>query len=265
MADRLEETFRRCRNAGESALIAYVMGGDPNPIKSRDMALACIKGGADIVELGFPFSDPIADGPTIQRAAERALIAGTTLASVLDVAKQIRTQSNVPLLLMGYLNPVLSFGEARFFSLCEEVGVDGVILPDLPIEESASFQKLTVQRGISLILMLSPTSTSARLEATARLASGFLYFVSVTGVTGARTLLPPNIGNKLAEIRKLTTLPIAVGFGISTPEQVASVAREADGVVVGSAIVSRIAEPDAQPENISAFVQSLKQATRKKY
>jgi len=255
---RLARAFARARDEARGALIAYLMAGDPSPEASVESALACIRGGADIVELGFPFSDPIADGPVIQRAAERALAAGVTLASVLKIAAQLRLQApETPLVLMGYLNPVLAMGVERFFTAASHCGVDGVILPDLPPEEAGELREHAQRTGISIISMLAPTSTAARRDAVLSVASGFIYFVSVTGVTGtgARSV-QADIGPPLKAIRSASKVPVVVGFGIGTPEQARAAVQHADGVVVGSAIVDRI----DKREPLEPFIASLRVA-----
>jgi tryptophan synthase alpha chain len=260
---RLERTFQRCREEGRAALITYVMAGDPTLEESYRLAQACLKGGADLVELGFPFSDPIADGPTLQQAAERALRSGTTLTKVLALAKRLRQNSDAPLLLMGYLNPVLALGEKRFAEGCAKAGVDGFILPDLPPEEAEALLELAKARGLSPVFLLAPTSTPQRRQAVFAAASGFLYYVSVTGVTGARAALPSDVERRLTQLRRESPVPVVVGFGISTPAQAASLGRCADAVVVGSAIVARAAQPGspkARAERVRRFVAGLRRA-----
>lgn len=259
--DRLSAIFARCRSEGRAALVTYVMAGDPDLKTSEAMALACVEAGADILELGMPFSDPIADGPTLQRAAERSLASGTTLEDCLRVAAAVRARTDVPIALMGYVNPVLAYGEARFLDRCREVGVDALILPDLPPEEATGLGELAAARGISTVFLLAPTSTPTRRKAAGEAATGFLYFVSVTGVTGARTELPPDLDQQLAEVRASSPVPVVVGFGVSTPEQAHALGQLADGVVVGSAIVSRVAEGGsvkARAERVRKFVKSLR-------
>src|SRR5512140_1617859 len=184
--DRIAATFARCREAGEAALVTYVMAGDPDLATSKAMAVACAEGGADLVELGIPFSDPIADGPTIQHAAERALAAGTTTRDVLEVAAHLRARSGVPIALMGYLNPILSHGIEAFARDCQKAGVDALIVPDLLPEEAGEIAPVLAARGVSIVFLLAPTSGPERIARAAKAASGFLYFVSVTGVTGAK-------------------------------------------------------------------------------
>jgi tryptophan synthase alpha chain len=264
--DRIASMFEAARARGEAALVAYVMAGDPDVATSTAAALACAEGGADLVEIGVPFSDPIADGPTIQRAAERALAARTTVKDCLAVAKAVRTRSDARTALMGYLNPILSYGLERFFADAARAGVDAVILPDVPPEEAGEIRALADGASVKVVGLLAPTSTEARRRAAAQVATGFLYFVSVTGVTGARKALPTDLGAHLAAVRAASPLPVVVGFGVGTPEQAQQVARLADGVVVGSAIVARVAEKGSRKERaerVRRFVRSLKRAMKR--
>jgi tryptophan synthase alpha chain len=263
---RIDATFAACRARGEAALVTYVMGGDPDLATSRAMALACVEGGADLLEIGMPFSDPIADGPTIQRAAERALAAGTRAADCIELAAGVRARCAAPIALMGYVNPVLAYGEERFVEDCARAGVDALILPDLPPEESADLARLARARGVATVFLLAPTSTPERRRAACAAASGFLYFVSVTGVTGARRAVSDDLAPALRAVREESPVPVVVGFGVSTPAQARALAGLADGVVVGSAIVSRVAEGGARrvrAERVRRFVRSLKRATRR--
>jgi tryptophan synthase alpha chain len=262
---RIRAAFERCRAAREPALVTYVMGGDPDVAASKAMALACVEGGADLLELGVPFSDPIADGPTIQHAAERALAAGTSTSDVLAVAAAVRARSEIPIALMGYLNPILAHGLERFAADCARSGVDALIVPDLLPEESEEVAPVLASHGVRTVFLLAPTSGPKRIEAAAHAATGFLYFVSVTGVTGARKAVPAEIGAQLDGIRSASPVPVVVGFGVSSPEEARGLARLADGVVVGSAIVQRIAEGGSRParaERVRRFVRSLKRALR---
>jgi len=264
-ADRIAATFARCRAAGEAALVTYVMAGDPDVATSKAMAVACAEGGADLVELGIPFSDPIADGPTIQHAAERALAAGTTTRDVLAVAAHLRARSQVPIALMGYLNPILAHGVDRFARDCEKAGVDALIVPDLLPEESGEIAPVLAAHGVRTVFLLAPTSGPERIAAAARAASGFLYFVSVTGVTGARKSAPAEIGPHVAAVRARSPVPVVIGFGVGSPEQARGMGKLADGVVVGSAIVQRIAQGGTRTERaarVRKFVASLKRALR---
>ncbi len=265
--DRLGQTFARRQREGGSALVTYLMGGDPTPAASLTMALACIEGGADLLEIGFPFSDPIADGATIQRAAQRSLEAGTTLLDCLSLAAKVRQRSEIPIVLMGYLNPVLAFGPEKFLRACRRSGVDALILPDLPPEEASELNALAAAEGVALIFLLAPTSTPERWQTAFSLARGFLYYVSVAGVTGARASLPADLGQRLDRVRAKSPVPVVVGFGISGPEQARALASHADGVVVGSAIVSRIAAAgplSKRAREVTDFVRRLKRAVSAK-
>jgi tryptophan synthase alpha chain len=264
-ADRIRAAFERCRAAGESALVTYVMGGDPDVATSKAMALACAEAGADLLEIGIPFSDPIADGPTIQHAAERALASGATTADVLAVAAAVRARSQVPIALMGYLNPILAHGVEKFARDCQRSGVDALIVPDLLPEEADEIAPSLAARGVRTVFLLAPSSGPERIEAAARAASGFLYFVSVMGVTGARKAVPAEIGERVRAIREKSPVPVVIGFGVSTPGEAKALGKLADGVVVGSAIVKRIAEGGsraARAARVTRFVRSLKRALR---
>jgi tryptophan synthase alpha chain len=263
--DRLATAFARAKAEGRAALVTYVMGGDPDLATSRAMAEACIAGGADLVELGVPFSDPIADGPTIQAAAERALAAGTTVSDVLGIAKALRARSEVPIALMGYLNPMLAHGPERFAKDCAASGVDALIVPDLLPEEAAVLGEPAAARGVKIVHLLAPTSSPARIEGAARAATGFLYFVSVTGVTGVRKAVASEIRAQVDAIRRASPVPVVIGFGVGSPADARAMAPLADGVVVGSAIVKRIAEGGsraARAERVRRFVASLAKALR---
>ena len=263
---RLEATFARCREARRAALVTYVMGGDPDVKGSARLALACVEGGADLLEIGVPFSDPIADGPTIQLAAGRALRHGTTPRDCLAVVRAVRRASQVPVALMGYLNPILAADPATFFPEAAEAGVDALIVPDLLPEEAGELTALATRHGLAMVFLLAPTSTPARVAAAAAAATGFVYFVSVTGVTGARATLPTDLGEKVAAVRAQSRVPVVIGFGVSTPAQARALGGLADGVVVGSAIVSRAAAPGPLPRRaaaVRAFVASLAKALRR--
>ena len=263
--DRIAAAFAAARERGGAALVTYVMAGDPDLDTSREMALACAAGGADVLEIGMPFSDPIADGKTIQAAGERSLAAGTGIADCLRLAARVRRETSAAIALMGYVNPVLAFGEERFLDGCVKAGVDAVILPDLPPEEAGSFRAAAAARGVKVVFLLAPTSTPERIRAACAAATGFVYFVSVTGVTGARTSLPKDLGARVAAVRNASPVPVVVGFGVGTPEQARAVGRIADGVVVGSAIVQRIAAGGARKaraERVRRFVASLAGALR---
>ena len=242
MSDRLAVTFARCGTAQRAALVTFVTAGDPTPAQSALVLSALVEGGADIVELGMPFSDPMADGPSIQASSLRALAARTTLKTTLQQAAAFRlAHAATPLILMGYLNPILAHGAARFARDAADAGVDGVIVVDLPPEEAPDLAPDLAAHGLHLIRLATPTTDAARLPAVLEGASGFVYYVSVAGITGAGSATADTIGAAIARLKAATDLPIAVGFGIRTPEQAAAVAAQADAVVVGSAIVDTIA------------------------
>lgn len=241
------------------ALIAYVTCGDPNLATTRDIVLAAIEAGANTIELGVPFSDPVADGPVIQRASERALRNGTSLADVLKLAAEIREKyQSTGLVIFSYLNPVLKMGLTKFCMVARAAGVDGVLITDLPIEEADDYLREMRQNDVAPIFLAAPTSTDARLKAIAKASGGFVYAVSRTGVTGAQNKLSKDAQDLVRRIRKFTPLPIAVGFGISTHEQFAEVGKYADGVVVGSAIVEVIERNrGAEAASVTAFIRQL--------
>ncbi len=235
---RIAARFAALKREGRAGFVAYVMAGDPSPAASLDILRRLPAAGADIIELGLPFSDPMADGPSIQRAAIRALAAGMTLTGVLNLARAFReTDQTTPLVLMGYLNPLLSRGLAAFAADAASAGVDGVIVVDCPPEEAEPLADALAAEGLDLIRLATPTTDTTRLAVVARRTSGFIYYVSVTGVTGGKTARAVDIAPAVARVRKATGLPVAVGFGIRTPEQAAAVAEVADAAVVGSALV----------------------------
>ena len=259
-APRISELFSRYQEQGRKAFIAYLTGGDPSPEHTKSLVLALERGGVDLIELGVPFSDPIADGPVIQRASHRALRAGTTLPKILEQVREIRRESQVPLLLFSYLNPLLRYGFERLAKEAIEAGIDGVLLTDLCIEEAQDSVKRLRAGGLDTVFLAAPTSTDRRLRLVAEHSSGFVYLVSRTGVTGEQTSLSDAAHSLVQRMRNLTSLPLAVGFGISTPQQVAEVAETADGVVVGSALVRFIekhAADPALPEKLQQFVHEL--------
>jgi tryptophan synthase alpha chain len=240
------------------ALVAYLTCGDPNLATSRDIALAAIEAGADVIELGVPFSDPVADGPVIQRASERALRAGTTLQQVLGLAKDIRQRSDAGLIIFTYLNPIMRTGFAEFSAALAAAGVDGALITDLPVEESAGYLSGMRQRGLATVFLAAPTSTDLGLKQIAQASSGFVYAVSRTGVTGARQQLPEDASALVRRLRKYTKLPVAVGFGISTAEQFNAVGKFADAAVVGSAIVQTVERnPGKEAESVAQFIKQL--------
>lgn len=245
---RIGRLFDRLRAEKRAALIAYITAGDPSPARTPSLVAALERGGADLIELGVPFSDPIADGPVIQRGSDRALKAGTTVAKVLEVATEIRKRSQIPLLLFTYMNPVLRYGLEALARDAVARGIDGCLLTDLSVEEAEPYTAAMRKAGLDTVFLGAPTSTEARLNLVAQYSTGFVYLVSRTGVTGERTSLSDGVAPLVASMRRVTQLPLAVGFGISTAEQARSVAAIADGVVVGSAFVRVIEQNAASPE-----------------
>jgi tryptophan synthase alpha chain len=263
--NRIDERFRRLRQAGERAFMPYLTAGDPDLPTTRSLILEFERRGADLVEIGVPFSDPLADGVTIQRASQRALQGGTTLTRILDMVGSLRPQCRLPLVVMSYVNPIFRFGFARFAKEAAAAGVDGVIVPDLPPEEAAELIDATTAHGLHTVFLIAPTSSRERVQMIAAASKGFIYYVSLRGVTGARSRISDDLEAAVRMIRAETDKPLAVGFGISTPEQVRVVATVADGVIVGSAIVSLLERTAGQAdllERAGDFVASLKGATR---
>jgi tryptophan synthase alpha chain len=263
---RITQAFATARKSRRAALVAYVTAGDPNLSRTVELASALRRGGADVLELGVPFSEPIADGPTNQRAAERALASGTTLAGVLDTVRLIRAAEEIPIVLFTYANPVVQYGVERFAEDAADAGVDGVLFTDVPNEEMDRFRPALERSGLDAVLLVTPTSTRARVKVAGRAGEGFLYLVSRTGVTGARTQLEPELTRQIKLTRKLARVPVVVGFGIATPAQVAELAKVSDGVVVGSAIVDRVArvgDSDELGDTIQRFVTPLAEACRR--
>jgi tryptophan synthase alpha chain len=241
------------------SLVAYVTCGDPDLATTRDVVLAAIDAGADVIELGVPFSDPVADGPVIQRASQRALHSGTTLADVLRLAAEIRQHAqSTGLIIFSYLNPILRMGMERFCKIARHAGVDGALLTDLPVEEADGYLREMRRSDLAAVFLAAPTSTDERLKRIAEASSGFVYAVSRTGVTGSRQQLPEDARKLVRRLRKYTKLPIAVGFGISTAEQFAAVGEFADAAVVGSAIVETIeGNPGTEAESVAEFIKQL--------
>ena len=258
---RLARAFERIRLAGAPGLVTYVAAGDPDLPRTAGILRALDRAGADVLEVGVPFSDPLADGPVIQRATERALAAGATLAGVLDVIGGVRAEIRAPIVVFSYANPILRIGTGTFAARAREAGVDGVLVLDLPIEEADEFRHLMAAQGIDTILLLSPTTTDERLRKAAALGSGFLYAISRLGVTGARDRVAEGAREMVERIRQVSTLPVALGFGISRPEHVREVGQWADAAVVGSALVSVIAEAGASADletRVEEYVRWLK-------
>jgi len=264
---RLDTTFERLRARGERALVAYLMAGDPSLADTERLVAEAERRGADVIELGVPFSDPLGDGPVIQRAGVRALAAGTSLARVLETVARLRARVRLPLVLMTYYNPVLAFGLKAFARTAVDAGADGVIVPDLPHEEAEPLRAEAEPAGLDMIHLVAPTSTPARVRAIARLSRGFVYVVSLMGVTGERRALPPELDAQVRTLRLVTTKPICVGYGVSTPEHVAAVGQLADGVIVGSAIVRTIEHHTGTPvlvDEVGKFIGALKDPLRVK-
>jgi len=262
---RIHQRFAALREAGELGIVAYLTAGDPSLDATLEFVLALADAGADVMELGVPFSDPLADGPTIQRASERALKSGTTLAGVLDLVRRIRKTSEVPLVLFSYFNPILQMGIEKFASAAEAAGADGVLATDLTLEESEDYRRVLRAHHLDAIFLGAPTSTDERLAKIANCSSGFLYLISRTGVTGAKDTLPDDLPALLRRARAASKLPLAVGFGISLPGHVSLLGGLADAAVVGSALVAEIAnatESGARASSIDAAAAALRLKVR---
>jgi tryptophan synthase alpha chain len=258
---RIAKTFARLRDEHRPGLVTYVTAGDPDLDRTAGILHALDRAGADVLEVGVPFSDPLADGPVIQRATERALAAGTTLSGVLDLLRTMRDDIAAPVVIFSYANPILRLGPEQFADRAREAGVDGVLVLDLPIEEADDFRAMLAARGIDTILLLSPTTTDDRLRKAAALGTGFLYAISRLGVTGARDTLAAGAKEMVHRIRAVSDLPVALGFGISKPDHVREVARWADAAVVGSALVDVIAREGASRDlntRVEEYVRWLK-------
>lgn len=254
-----DHPITRLRFARKPGLVAYVTCGDPNIATTREIVLAAIRAGADVIELGVPFSDPVADGPVIQRASERALKNGTSLQDVLNLAAEVRKESDAGLVIFSYLNPILRYGLEQFCERAIEAGVDGALITDLTIEEAGEYRRLMTSRGLDTVFLAAPTSTDQRLKAIAQACGGFVYAVSRTGVTGTRDQLTSDAAGLVKRIRKYTKLPVAVGFGISNHEQFAQVGSFADAAVVGSAIVQAVERnPGREAQAVAELIRNLK-------
>ena len=263
---RIDEAFERARAEKRAALIVFVTAGDPDLQTTAEILPELAAAGADVIELGFPHSDPIGEGPTIQASSQRSLAHHTTLTQILECVRRVRAVCDVPIVLMGYLNNVLAHGEERVAKDCAAAGVDGWILCDAPFEETETLTRACAEAGVHQVLLVAPTSTPARVVRIAAASRGFVYCVSVTGVTGSRRELPPDLSQLVGRIRRVTKTPVCVGFGVSTAEQAAQVARLADGVIVGSALVSRIgaaAGRDAAVRAAREFTAELAGAVRR--
>jgi tryptophan synthase alpha chain len=264
MSTRITARFNKLRDSGEMGLIPYLTAGDPSLAATESFVLALAGAGADVIELGVPFSDPVADGPTIQRAIERSLAAGTTLRGVLDLVRSLRAKTDVPLMLFSYYNPVLQMGLERFAADAAAAGADGALITDLTPEEAGDYRAAMRKHDLDTIFLAAPTSTDERLARIAEVSSGFLYVISRTGVTGAKDTLPDELPALIRRTRRATRLPIAVGFGVSLPVHVSLLGGLADAAVVGSALVEEIERAggsvDAASQALAARVRLLKQA-----
>jgi len=259
LISRITRKFRELRKKDGKAFIPYIMAGDPNIKRTLELISVLEECGADIIELGVPFSDPLADGPTIQQAAQRALDEGVTLKRVIDLVSELRAATQIPIILMTYYNPIFKYGEERFVQDAATAGVDGVIVPDLPPDEASNLMKHARERGLDTIFLLAPTSTDDRIRKVARASTGFIYYVPITGITGSKLSLDASLGTHIARIRNFSNRPIAVGFGVSTPEDAAEISGFADGVIVGSAIVKRVGQSDGELKN---YLLSLRDAIK---
>ncbi|HMK61274.1 MAG TPA: tryptophan synthase subunit alpha [Dissulfurispiraceae bacterium] len=255
--NRIDKAFKKLRASGGKAFIPYIMAGDPDLDKTMEYVLMLEKHGADIIELGVPFSDPVADGPTIQRAAERAIKSGVSLRNMLPFMTEMRKRSQVPIIFMTYYNPIIKYGEESFVAEAAKVGVDGLIIPDLPPEEAESLIKKCRSYGINTIFLVAPTSTEERMKIITSASRGFIYYVSMTGITGSKLALEEQFRNHIGRLKEMTVRPVAVGFGVSSAEDAAKVAAFADGVIVGSAIVKKFHE---DPGNAPDFINKLREA-----
>jgi tryptophan synthase alpha chain len=265
MTNRLDRAFARVKEERRAALIVFITAGDPDLETTAELVPELAAAGADVIELGFPHSDPIGEGPTIQEATQRSLRHHTTLTQILELVRRLRAHCDVPLVLMGYLNNVLAHGEERLAKEAAAAGADGLIVADTPYEETATLDRACAEHGVHRVLLVAPTSTPERTVQIAARSRGFVYCVSVTGVTGTRRELPPDLAKLVARIRRVTATPVCVGFGVSNAAQAAEVARLADGVIVGSALVSRIGAADSPEGAVRAareFTAELAAAVR---
>ncbi|PLX78394.1 MAG: tryptophan synthase subunit alpha [Desulfuromonas sp.] len=258
---RIKQTFESIRQQGGKALVPFLTAGDPDRETTVELIHTLVEAGADVIELGVPFSDPMADGPTIQAASERALAAGTTVSAVLEIVATVRKKTNVPIVLMGYYNPIFHYGPARFAADAAEAGVDGLLLVDLPPEEAGEIHDDLRRHGIDLVTLLAPTSPDERIARLAQEAEGYLYYVSMTGVTGSQKVDAAAIADAVGRVQSHSPVPVAVGFGITTSDDAAAVGAFADAVVVGSALVKIIEQyghSDELLSRVSTFISSLK-------
>lgn len=259
--NRVEKRFKELKSEGRKAFIAYICAGDPDLSTTKRLALELDKAGVDIIELGVPFSDPLADGPTIQRASQRALKKKVNLPKIFSLIKSLRKKTEIPLILMTYYNPIYKYGVKRFVKDGKNSGVDGVIVPDLPPEEATELIVASKRNEFDTIFLAAPTSTGDRIRLIAQKSTGFIYYVSLTGVTGARKKLPAHIREHIREIKRISSKPVCVGFGISNSQQVRDLSSFCDGVIVGSAIINRVenslSERKRIPDKVAAFIRDL--------
>lgn len=254
---RIEKKFREVLGRKGKAFIPYIMAGDPNLERTRELVGILEECGADIIELGVPFSDPLADGPTIQKAAQRAIGEGVTLGKVIEFVGSLRKTTQIPIVLMTYYNLIFRYGEERFVREAYAAGADGIIVPDLPPDEAGVLLSFSKNTGFDVIFLVAPTSTGERIKKVAGASRGFIYYVSITGITGSKLSIDASIGSHIAKIRQTSRKPVAVGFGIATPEEASEIAQIADGVIVGSAIVKRVEDKD---DNLKQYLISLRKA-----
>jgi tryptophan synthase alpha chain len=260
MSGRIDRRFEELREQGRAGLVTFTMAGDPDHNKSLEILLSLPDAGADLIEIGMPFTDPVADGPAIQSAGQRALEGGANMHNTLKIVRQFRkSDENTPLILMGYLNPVMAFGYEKFMKDAHEAGVDGLIIVDLPPEEDQEVRELAFQFELDMIRLVTPTTDERRLPAVLDKASGLLYFVSIAGVTGTASVNSESVGEYLENLRQYTDLPVAAGFGIKTPRDVAAIGEFADAVVVGSAIVNTVAEYKDSSELTEKVIQQVRE------
>ncbi len=260
---RIQQCIKSLSDRGEKALAAFITAGDPDMESTKKIFSALEKNGADIVELGVPFSDPLADGPVIQKSAQRALKNGASLKKIIQLVADLRKESQLPIVLMTSYNPVFVFGPEKFVDAAVDAGVDGIIVPDLPPEEADELEGYSKSKGLDMIYLLAPTSTPKRVRMISKRSSGFIYYVSLTGTTGARNALPDGIEEKVGAIKAVGDLPVFIGFGISGPEQARRMGQISDGVIVGSAIVKLIeenADPAVRDKKVGEFIGGIKQA-----
>lgn len=262
---RIQTKFNELAKRKEKALITYIMAGDPSLEDTETLIKELEKAGSDLIELGIPFSDPLADGPTIQKAANRALANNISLRDVISMVKKIRMGCSVPIVLMSYYNPIFKYGEKKFVTDAVKAGIDGIIIPDLPPEEASNLISCSREKGLDTIFLLAPTSDDDRIRTICRNSTGFIYYVSLTGVTGAREGVSKGIGGMVKKIKAYSEIPVAVGFGVSRPDQAREISSHADGVIVGSAIVKIIEEnigKKAMHKKVHDFVKDLKTGLR---